>query len=321
MILLPPKVSTSKRLAIFDFDWTMVKPKAGRRFPKDRSDWEWWNPRVPEVLRDYTRRRFRLVIVTDQSKPWKIDMIRDVMNELQLNITVIIGYEKEFKKPNPSQFRQVFPTPEAFNVPKSFFVGDAAGRLGDWADTDRRFAEAIGVSFYTPEEMFQVPVPVPVAPPDDGAGLDPSWKKGHVVVMVGFPGAGKSTWIRANADADAKTVIRIEGDVYKTAERMVSAARKQHTEHPTHTLVFDATNGTRARRAAYIAFAKEIGFPVVCVWVTTPLASALQRVKEREQKEGIRIPPVALYRYQKSFEAPTDDECRVVIIPTLEYSS
>ena len=98
MILLPPKISRSKRLAIFDFDWTMVKPKNGRRFPKDRSDWEWWNPRVPDVIRDYARRRYRIVIVTDRSKDWKIDMIRDVVEVLAIPITVVIGFEKEQKK-------------------------------------------------------------------------------------------------------------------------------------------------------------------------------------------------------------------------------
>jgi bifunctional polynucleotide phosphatase/kinase len=46
----------------------------------------------------------------------------------------------------------------------SFFVGDAAGRPGDFfvkatgkpADTDKLFAEAVGIRFYTPEEFFVV---------------------------------------------------------------------------------------------------------------------------------------------------------------------
>jgi bifunctional polynucleotide phosphatase/kinase len=33
----------------------------------------------------------------------------------------------------------------------SFFVGDAAGRPGDHADTDRKWAMNIGISFYTPQ--------------------------------------------------------------------------------------------------------------------------------------------------------------------------
>jgi hypothetical protein len=33
----------------------------------------------------------------------------------------------------------------------SFFVGDAAGRAGDFASTDRKWAVNIGIPFYTPE--------------------------------------------------------------------------------------------------------------------------------------------------------------------------
>lgn len=304
MILLPEKISKAKRLAMFDFDWTMVKPKNGRRFPKDRSDWEWWSPKVPEVIRDYARRRFRIVLVTDQSRPWKLDMIRDVLEELGVSATVVVGSEPETKKPHTGQFYSVLPK-GAFDATQSFFVGDAAGRPGDWADTDRRFAEAIGVRFYTPEEMFVVDAPDRIE--------TKQWATRHVVVMVGFPGSGKSTWVQAFAKEHAPTVVRIDGDTYKTATAMVKAARDAHAAHPDHTIVMDATNGTRERRAAYIAFAQSIGFPVVCVWITTDLKTSLARAAARTTAPA--VPAVALYRYQKVFEAPTQDECTVVSIP------
>ncbi len=34
---------------------------------------------------------------------------------------------------------------------QSFFVGDAAGRKGDFAGTDRKWALNVGIKFYTPE--------------------------------------------------------------------------------------------------------------------------------------------------------------------------
>ena len=33
----------------------------------------------------------------------------------------------------------------------SFYCGDAAGRPGDYSDTDRKFARNVGVRFETPE--------------------------------------------------------------------------------------------------------------------------------------------------------------------------
>ena len=48
------------------------------------------------------------------------------------------------------------------------YVGDAAGRLGDFADSDKGFAEAAGLNFRTPEEFF--------GGPTDVSEFDSGWK-------------------------------------------------------------------------------------------------------------------------------------------------
>ena len=50
----------------------------------------------------------------------------------------------------------------------STYVGDAAGRLGDFADSDKGFAEAAGLRFQTPEEFF--------GGPSDVNEFDSGWK-------------------------------------------------------------------------------------------------------------------------------------------------
>lgn len=40
------------------------------------------------------------------------------------------------------------------DMDKSFYVGDAAGRKNDHSDADIKFAEAIGLKFYLPEDFF-----------------------------------------------------------------------------------------------------------------------------------------------------------------------
>ena len=46
------------------------------------------------------------------------------------------------------------------DLQRSFYVGDAAGRHAtgsrpaDFSDSDKEFAEALGLTFYTPELMF-----------------------------------------------------------------------------------------------------------------------------------------------------------------------
>ena len=40
------------------------------------------------------------------------------------------------------------------DLPACFYVGDAAGREGDHSDSDKGFAVAVGVKFFTPDEFF-----------------------------------------------------------------------------------------------------------------------------------------------------------------------
>jgi hypothetical protein len=40
----------------------------------------------------------------------------------------------------------------------SFFVGDAAGRAGDFAGTDRKWASNVGIQFFTPEVIISLDV-------------------------------------------------------------------------------------------------------------------------------------------------------------------
>lgn len=44
--------------------------------------------------------------------------------------------------------------PHAVDLTKCFYVGDAAGRPGDFADSDKAFACAIGIRFRLPEDEF-----------------------------------------------------------------------------------------------------------------------------------------------------------------------
>jgi hypothetical protein len=58
------KITRKKRdaFAIFDFDWTIVKPKDARRFPKDKDDWQWLRPSVCAVVKRYYQKKTRLFL-------------------------------------------------------------------------------------------------------------------------------------------------------------------------------------------------------------------------------------------------------------------
>ena len=125
-----------------------------------------------------------------------------------------------------------------------------------------------------------------------------------VVIMVGFPGSGKSTVTKS------LEMMVISGDELKTAPKMIKAAEAALKENPSQSIVFDATNATKARRAEYVAVAKKHGRSVRCIHVATPIEVSMERNKGREKP----VPKMALYMYRKKFEEPTADEGLEVIV-------
>jgi len=297
-LVLQSKKSRRTKLAIFDFDWTIVKPKDGRKFPKDVHDWQYLRASVPEVIKKYAKDH-QIVIMTDQSKPWKVDQIKAVLADLAIDYTAIIGVKPASQKPSTDLFNATFPR---FDKTKALYVGDAAGRKDDWSDKDRVFAERLGVAFHVPEDMFPLdeakPLPKAVAPA----------KKQEVVIMVGYPASGKSTI--------AKTILeesgyhRVDGDSLKTAKAMVKDAGKHVA---TQSIVFDSTAGTKEKRAEFVKFATEHKLPVRVFWVQTSIEESMERNKQRGAAGGNKVPDVVFYVFRKNFETPEAEEGFTVV--------
>ena len=287
-VVLQSPPSRRTKLAIFDFDWTLVKPKDGRRFPKNVDDWMYLRESVPTVVRKYAKDH-RIVIVTDQSQPWKIDMIKNVIADLALDITAVIGVKT--KKPDPALFLSVFPK---LHPERSFYVGDAAGDKGDWSDKDRVFADRLGLEFFKPEEVFplaSVSLPATVK----------AKKTQELVVMVGYPASGKST-IAKGLEKDG--YYRVEGDSHKS----VSSMLKEAEQHLDKSIVFDSTAGTRAKREEYVNFGKKYKIPVRVFWVQTSIEESMERNKQRGLEGGPKVPIVAFYVFRKHFQEPHESE-------------
>ena len=297
---LQPSIHT--QLALFDFDGTLVKAKEGRPHPLDVDDWEFRRASVPTVLKDLDQ-RYRLVIVTDQSKPWKVDQIRAVMTHMGLNPTLLIAGSKEHYKPATVLFDQAFPDFDRSAI--AFYVGDAAGRPQDWSDCDRIFAERIGVRFRVPEEVFPLEFPPPRTVPPVGGK--------EVVILVGYPASGKTTVAKSLTSHH-----RVDGDLFKTVPAMLKDAR---AHVGASSIVFDCTGSTKKKRGEFIQFAKDHGLPVRILWVTTSMEKSMEQNKERAHRYcsatstgGAYIPPVAFYVYRKNLEPPTEEEGALVLL-------
>lgn len=98
----------------------------------------------------------------------------------------------------------------------------------------------------------------------------------RAVLVVGVPGAGKSTWAQA---ADREDEV-----------------------------LFDAVFSTKFFRAKAVQIAQAAGVPIDVVWLDTPLEECLRRNTVR--REDRRIPDTSILQFAKNFEGepPTPAE-------------
>jgi bifunctional polynucleotide phosphatase/kinase len=286
-----PGSAPTQKLAVFDFDWTLVKPKGNRKFPTSVDDWEWLYPNVPDTLRHFINNGYSIVVVTNQSKLWKRDQILVAMSGF--DATIIIAWNKEYYKPNPHMFQVAF---SSYDKNASFYVGDALGRPDDFSDSDKVFADYVGLRSSPPENLFRTLT--------KSTNLDyvHNCTEGEVIVMVGYPGSGKSSIANAICNQYGNYVL-VKGDDFKTTSAMLKYASTIKCKN----IIFDATNSSMAKRAEYVKFANQNGYgSICCIHVATSMEESYQRNKMRTTQQV--VPRIAYSVYNKHYEKPTIDE-------------
>ena len=289
------------KMAAFDYDWTLVNPKNGNNFPKNVDDWEWMYPNVPEQLQKYHAEGYTVVIFTNQTKVWKCAQIKIVAESLHIPLFVVIAMDKKEHKPNPIMFHTLLGE-HTIDTDTSFFVGDALGRKIDFSDSDKVFAETIGLGWSPPEQIFcdQNPIfDMPTIPLSDTP---------EIIIMTGFPGSGKSTIARHICNHT--NYIHIQGDVYKTSRKMIKHSLPYIEQHKS--IVFDATHSSIKKRLEYITLAKKYNLPVTCIHVSTPLNVSFKRNRLRSDKK--QVPKIAYSVYSKYYNEPNESEGFTLVV-------
>lgn len=286
------------KMAAFDYDWTLVCPTNGKTFPTEIDDWKFLYSNIPKILKKYHDEGYMIVIFTNQTKEWKREQVINVMKTLNIPIFIPLGnyqFNKDEGKPSPTIFNY-FLGDNKINKEESFFVGDALGRKGDWSDTDKLFAENIGIKYFSPEEIFHVNEEFII--PDIELSDKP-----EIIIMVGYPGSGKTTIVEDICKKN-KNYIAIHGDTYKTAPKMLKAAKEYILEKKS--IIFDATNSSIKKRNEYIKFGKKYNYLIKCIHVSASLDESYKRSKLREEEK--HIPKIAYSVYKKYYEEPTEEE-------------
>jgi predicted kinase len=101
---------------------------------------------------------------------------------------------------------------------------------------------------------------------------------GEVVLVMGIPGAGKSS---VAEDYVARGYVRLNRDERGGSLRQLADALEAELASGTRRAVLDNTYLTRAARSRVIETASRHGFPVRCIWLDIPLGQAQVNLVER----------------------------------------
>jgi predicted kinase len=159
------------------------------------------------------------------------------------------------------------------------------------SDIPPEIAEAVGV----PEEPGKLEVETQPesqsTPPPEPQAAQPHGPKGYVVLAIGLPGSGKTTWFKRRGVTplssdmlrsilfDDITEQRYQGLVFSTLRSLLRA--RLIAKMPWNYV--DATNLSPHERRQWIKMARSFGYEVHAVFFDVPLEVCLERNHRRER--------------------------------------
>ena len=280
-------------LALFDIDWTITFAQK-KLVPHWAPDDIELLPGRQKILEQLIKTGYTLIFVTNQlvkgttpksevARMERVERITNFMRKLSLPCMVFIATgDDNYRKPHTGiweKIREMVP-----KIDYSFFVGDALGRPQDFADTDKKFAENIGIPWYSPEEIFP---PTTVILP----------KGKNLVITVGAPGTGKSSY----SSKYLGNYIVISSDNYKSNKKKILAVLEEELKKGANGVVVDATNPKQEDREVYYELAPKYGYNIVVLYFVRDGAGW------NKLRGDNRVPTQAYHKFFSNLVPPTTE--------------
>ncbi|XP_045115645.1 LOW QUALITY PROTEIN: uncharacterized protein F21D5.5-like [Portunus trituberculatus] len=355
LLVYQKNMTGSEKIAGYDMDGTLIATQSGKVFATSYDDWKILYSEIPGKLKKLHESGYKIIIFTNQAgigtgkhtAEGIQKKIESIIQKLGVPIQVFISTGKgEYRKPAIGMWN--FFLNEAnggveVDLDKSIFVGDAAGRPAegkkkkDFSFSDRLFALNVGLKFYTPEEhfldaktqAFNMPEFDPRKVDASLPLYDPSMTKvpGHkleMIVLVGFPGSGKSFFCSTHLAPLGYVVAN--RDTIGSWQKCVSVM-EQSLKDGKH-VVIDNTNPDLESRKRYIEAAKKCGATVRCFIFATSKDHARHNNKFREfsEEDHSKVSDMVFNMYKSKYVEPTlkegfHDIVKVNFIPHFKNQS
>jgi len=310
----------------FDLDHTIIKPSNGKTFSKSTDDFVFTFDNVPSRLCELSKDH-HIVFFSNQSalkNETKLatfkTKIENLAKLLQCPFTIMASIEDDnFRKPRTGM-TSLLPKESKLLC----YIGDAAGRQNDFADSDVKFAINLSVPFYTPEEYFShqkkkiedvenvlhYRTSIGRFPSINPCGLLLEKNREFdekVIICVGLPASGKSTFV-SNIILSNKDYVYINQDILKTKANCLKIFEKELSRNKK--VIVDNTNVSQDQRKLYISLAKKHNVhDILCLNFTTPFNICLHNNYYRSfTKNQKRIPMIAYNILKSKFQAAIMDE-------------
>ncbi|XP_013870426.1 bifunctional polynucleotide phosphatase/kinase [Austrofundulus limnaeus] len=335
-------VKASNKIAGFDIDGCIITTKSGKVFPTAPDDWKILYPEIQPRLASLLKKGYKVVFFTNQLGIAKGKLrpevfkskVEDILSTLQLPVQVFVATGPGvYRKPVVGMWNHLSDKANdgvVVDKTQSLYVGDAAGRPENWAPgrkkkdfscSDRLFALNIGLQFHTPEEYFlgwkSAPYSLPAFDPrklDSTSRLyDPptaslTSDKTEVIVAVGYPAAGKSSFFHTHIIP--KGYVYVNRDTLGSWQNCVSACERALKEG--RSVAVDNTNPDPESRKRYVDVAKAAGVSCRCFHFSASLEQSKHNNRFREMtpsdSKHAKVNDMVFHSYKKHFIAPALSE-------------
>lgn len=361
LIWTPEKKYNNNQVLGLDLDWTLIKPIEGKIHSKHKDDWEFLPPNFDKLTK---YNNYKLVIFTNQGgllkgktginlEEFKYKWLQ-IYEKLKLNgfesvYLLAALYDDYYRKPCKGMWEYMETHLNGnikVNRDKSLFIGDMAGRKGDYSESDLLMAMNLGVNFQVPEVFWNddkkklnnfdilkknILENEKIFNPDEYIKNNKNTENNDniskelikylqndkiLILFVGSPASGKSSFYYKYLDNENLKYMSM--DKYNgTLAKFIKDINNIMTSG--NNIIIDNTNGTKDTRAKYVKIANDNNYKIIVVQfdIEKKLVMHLNELRNKEinvcELNKIsnckkHLPTVAINTFWKKFENPEIDE-------------